>query len=65
MPLRGHPRGYGGAWMRADRTSYSIAPAVWSRLRNRAQDFLGTGTLGNAAALADAEALLERVTSTP
>ncbi len=60
-----YPRGHGGAWMRAVRTSYSIAPAVWSRLRNRAQDFLVAGTIGNAAALADAETLLKRVTSTP
>ena len=60
-----YPRGHGGAWMRAVRTSYSIAPAVWSRLRSRAQDFLVAGTPGNAAALADAETLLERVASTP
>ena len=60
-----YPRGHGGAWMRAARTSYTIAPAVWSRLRNRSQDFLEAGTKGNAAALADAETLLKRITSTP
>ena len=60
-----YPRGHGGAWMRAVRTIYSIAPAVWSRLRNGAQDFLVAGTLGNAAAFADAEALLKRIASTP
>lgn len=60
-----YPRGHGGAWMRAARTSYSIAPAVWSHLMNRAQHFLVRGTMGNAAALASAEALLKRVISTP
>ncbi len=60
-----YPRGHGGAWMRAVRTSYSIAPAVWGRLRNRAQDFLVAGTVGDAAAVADAETLLKRVTSIP
>ncbi len=60
-----YPRGHGGAWMRAVLIIYSVAPAVWSRLRNRAQDFLVAGTIGNAAALADAETLLKRVTSTP
>ena len=60
-----YPRGHGAAWMRAVRTTYSIAPAVWRDLKDRSQDFLLAGTLGDAAALADAEALLERVASAP
>ena len=50
-----YPRGHGGTWMRAARTSYSVAPAVWLAL----QALIPHETRGTASA----EALLERVTA--
>ncbi len=35
-----YPRGHGGNWMRAARTSYSITPAVWQELRTRRDQLL-------------------------
>ena len=66
-PLRGlvakgllaYPRGQGGTWMRAARTSYSVPPAVWAGLVGLGGDLDAVGT----KEWAEAEALLARVTT--
>ncbi|MEM7222495.1 MAG: hypothetical protein AAF495_05925 [Pseudomonadota bacterium] len=50
-----YPRGQGGNWMRAARTSYAVAPAAWQAL----QDLDGARTTDPATA----ETLLREVTS--
>jgi hypothetical protein len=64
-PLRGlvakgllaYPRGQGGVWMRAARTSYTIPPAVWAGLAGFREDLNAV----EPAARAEAEALLARI----
>lgn len=66
-PLRGliakgllaYPRGQGGAWMRAARTSYTVPSAVWAGLVGLRGDLDGAG----AAARVEAEAMLSRITT--
>jgi hypothetical protein len=66
-PLRGlvakgllaYPRGQGGVWMRAARTSYTVPPAVWAGLMELAGDLESAA----AAARAEAEAMLARITT--
>jgi hypothetical protein len=66
-PLRGlvakgllaYPRGQGGVWMRAARTSYTVPPAVWAGLVGLRGDLDGAA----AAARAEAEAMLARITT--
>jgi hypothetical protein len=65
-PLRGliakgllaYPRGQGGVWMRAARTSYTVPPAVWAGLVGLRGDLDGAA----AAAHSEAEAMLARIT---
>jgi hypothetical protein len=66
-PLRGlvakgllaYPRGQGGVWMRAARTSYTVPPAVWAGLMELAGDLESVGP----AARAEADAMLARITT--
>ena len=53
--LLAYPRGQGGHWMRAAKTSYTVPPAVWQRLRS----CLPSHTVG----IEPANALLESIAS--
>ena len=64
-PLRGlvakgllaYPRGQGGVWMRAARTSYTVPPAVWAGLVGLPDNLDSAGT----KECVEAEALLARI----
>ena len=59
--LLAYPRGQGGNWMRAAKTSYSLPPAVWKRLRHLHRGTKDLDTPDEPVALGAAKALLERI----
>ncbi len=59
--LLAYPRGQGGNWMRAAKTSYSVPPAVWKSLQHLHQGTKDLDTPDELAARGVAKALLERI----
>ncbi len=59
--LLAYPRGQGGNWMRAAKTSYSVPPAVWKRLQHLHHGTKDLDTPAELAARGAAKALLERI----
>ena len=60
--LLAYPRGHGGNWMRAAKTTYSVPVAVWQQLRQMVAE-KPNGRVSNAEeGLQSATALLSRLT---
>ncbi len=59
--LLAYPRGHGGNWMRAAKTSYSVPTAVWARLQQLDRLANGPGRPNDRVARGAAKVLLARL----
>lgn len=53
------PRGVGGSWMRALRTSFQIAPAIREQILSGAEQYFGKNTLSRRKRREKAEAFMK------
>ncbi len=58
-----YPRGQGGNWMRAAKTSYSVPPAVWKKLQHLHQGTKDCDTTDAYGRREAAKRLLKRITN--
>ena len=61
--LLAYPRGQGGQWMRAAKTSYTVPAAVWDRLQSRFPSDTARPNSSGSLRIEPAKALLDSIAS--